>query len=916
MALTLLLIVPLVAMAPEDDASSDPGGDVFELQDDIDDRFESLIHSNGYIVEARGKDVLTQVVLWELYQNTQELLAADEKGELAPDDLPAQPYLYQAFDTDTNHRFTGLNTLADEVQRVLSNPALGTSLEFATDDQVKLAVHTLFSNPQTSGLKDSLSVKARSDKRVVGGEEIDYWTSPALVFGVLAGNEKLGGVSASGGGIGADESDLDKEEFNRNVQRVLRGEERTYRLWGIAIDQNLEAQDEGQTAGIFVMFTVIAALVVVGISLRSYWAMALTGAGLGALMVWLKGISNLVGLKGGLTIELIVPIAMIALGVDFAVHALRRYQEEKSLGYAPARALRIGFVGVLGALALAMLSDGIAFLSNASSGIEAIIHFGIASAIAAASSFLVLGVIVPLATMRIDRLRRPRPGSASLVARIITLTSGAGVSALTGASVLLLVVGLTIPGVVILLATIVGFLVIPTMIMRLRNRGLELQEDSPASPLDTQPEGAKTSWLVPVVTGLARYRSLVLLVMAGITAASVLLALRLDPELDVKDFFDSSSDFVVGLDKLDEHIAERSGEPGIIYIKGDLTDLQALAAIQQFVGKLAENPYVGRDAEGVPSLEDNIFSVLKRVTGSAYARGQVTQASGVQITDTDGDGIPDSKEQIKATYDYVVQNGVPLDESTLVYDVGQVREGLFHDPSGSEENVTVLIVGIPGTREQTVIKAAREALMDDLEVLRQNPLITRVGLTGSPFVREGQLDATTNSLQTSMPIAAAAVLVLLLLTMRSLRYAVVTIIPIGLVVAWLYALMYLIGFSLNFVTATIGAISIGVGIDYSIHMTERFREELRRTATAMQALGRASNGTGTALLASAASSIVGFVILGFAPMPMFSSFGFLTAIMIFLALAASLVVLPSLLILVTPEKTAQIAPGAATAQRN
>ena len=248
-ALTLLLIIPLVAMAPEEDASSDPGGDVFELQDDIDDRFESLIHSNGYIVEARGKDVLTQAVLWELYQNTQELLAADERGELAPEDLPAQPYLYQAFDTDTNHTFLGLNTFADEVQRVLSDPAFGTTLELATDDQIKLAVHILFSNPETSGLKDFLSVHARSEKRDIDGRKIDYWTSPALIFGVLADNEKLGGGSGSGGGIGADESDLDKEEFNRNVQRIARGEERTYRLWGIAIDQHLEAADEGQTAG-------------------------------------------------------------------------------------------------------------------------------------------------------------------------------------------------------------------------------------------------------------------------------------------------------------------------------------------------------------------------------------------------------------------------------------------------------------------------------------------------------------------------------------------------------------------------------------------------------------------------------------------------------------------------------------------
>ena len=138
--------------------------------------------------------------------------------------------------------------------------------------------------------------------------------------------------------------------------------------------------------------------------------------------------------------------------------------------------------------------------------------------------------------------------------------------------------------------------------------------------------------------------------------------------------------------------------------------------------------------------------------------------------------------------------------------------------------------------------------------------------------------------------------------MRSVRYAVATIIPIGLVVAWLYGLMYLTGFSLNFVTATIGAISIGVGIDYSIHMTERFREELRRASDKMQAMRQAARGTGASLVASAASSIVGFAIMGLAPMPMFASYGILTALMIFLALAASLVVLPSLLLLVTPER--------------
>ena len=99
----------------------------------------------------------------------------------------------------------------------------------------------------------------------------------------------------------------------------------------------------------------------------------------------------------------------------------------------------------------------------------------------------------------------------------------------------------------------------------------------------------------------------------------------------------------------------------------------------------------------------------------------------------------------------------------------------------------------------------------------------------------------------------------------------------------------------------IGAISIGVGIDYSIHMTQRFREEIRRNPSRLSAIKRAARGTGVALVASAVSSIAGFVILGFAPMPMFAAYGQLTAAMILFALLASLIVLPSLLMVITKE---------------
>ena len=912
-AVTLLLVIPLLTMGSDEQASQDPTGAVYDLRDDIDDRFAPRVHGTGYIVESQSGGILTQAALWELYQNEQRLREEDQKGALAPEGLPSQPYLYEAFDVEANRPFLGVYSLADAVQDVLvSDPRFDTTLETATDEQVKLAVHQLFSNPDTSGLKGSLSVKAQSEKRLVGGNEIDYWVSPALVISVLADNEKLGGGILDIG-VGGGETAQNKEEFNRNIQRILRGDEQTFLLWGIAIDVNLEAADEGQTAGYFIMFTVIAVVLVAGLSLRSYWAVALTGAGLGTLMIWLKGISNLVGLKGGLVIDLIVPIAMISLGVDFALHSLRRYREEKGGGYAPGMALRAGFAGVLGALALAMASDSIAFLSNTSSGIEAVIHFGIAAGIAMASSFIVLGVVLPLAMMRIDRLQRPTSTVPSRRARLMTLLNSVGVAALAGTGVIFLVAVSKPLGVAVLLGMVVGYLVVPVLVMHRRQSRRTPTPASAQLEASTPLRRAPGGWFVTLVAGIARYRLVVLVVIVGITAAAVLFATRLEATFDVKDFFDNKSDFVVSLDKLDEHVGERSGEPGIIYIRGDLTDPQALAAIDQLILDLVDNPNIARGADGEVQISRTVVALLRRITANEYALGRVTAVTGVQIADADADGLPDSQTQVKAAYDYMLTEGVPLDENTLIYTAGQVREVLFHDPDGLQDDVTILTVGIPGTREQQNVIAARDSLTDNLRVLSESPTITRVGLTGSPFTRLAQLDATAKTLQRSLPIAAAAALVLLLIVMRSLRYAVVTIIPIGLVVAWLYGLMYLTGFALNYVTATIGAVSIGVGIDYSIHMTERFREEIHRAPNKVQALRQAASGTGVALLASAASSIVGFTIMGFAPMPMFSSYGLLTALMIFLALSASLVVLPALLLLVTPEKAMEETPGTSEA---
>ncbi len=852
LALTVLLLFPTFLLQPTEQASQEPGGPVFDLRDRVNRQFPERVHIASFIVEDRDGDVLRQAPLWELYRAEQALRESD-----------MAEFLFSGYDVDTQRQLRGIFTVADAVNDVFRlHPASDVTLETASDAQVKDAISLALAGPNGNFIRESFSKDASMETVVIDGRERTHWKAAALSIFVVADNAKLGGGPQTVA-ISNDESALVKERLNRRMLATLRGEQRNYQLWGVALDVNLTSQEQGRTAMPYIAATVVLVLVVVGVTLRSVKAVGLGFLGLMVLLVWLKGISNLIGLKSSLTLDLIVPIAMISLGADFLIHAVARYNEERARALKlpaarfpvetsclagnrrqdgrSAAALRAGLAGVLGALALATLSDGIAFLANVTSGIETIIGFGIAAGIAVLSNFIIMGFLIPLIIMRLDR-RRESPDMTT--------------------------------------------------------DGPHEDGDNPGGQA-----GYSRFGVTRLIMLLARAPWVILPLVAAGTAATTYLAFQLEPKFDVKDFFDRESEFVVGVDKLDQHISPSlSGEQANIYLRGNLAAPESLQGLRELLERFGDNPNLTSARDGSVFLYSRtVFQLLGRVTGSETARQAVLDATGTAITDNDGDGIPDTEEQLRATYQYILANGVPLDEQTLAYDTAQVGEILAQD---GEEQATVITLGILGAREQANLAAARESLERDLAPLRELPTISEAGVTGSPFTREATLAATTRALTISLPVAAIACFLLLAFWMRSVSYALVTTLPIGLVVSWLYAFMYLTGYSLNFVTATIAAVSIGVGIDFSIHMTQRFRQEMPLHPDAPGALQTAAAGTGAALAGSAASSIVGFAVLGFAPMPLFSTYGIISAVMVLMAGVASLLVLPSLLLLVARLKRA------------
>lgn len=835
--ITLLMFIPLFFLVPTERASSNPGGEVFDVSEEVGDKFPPSVHQIYFVAEAKDNDILTKKELWELYQNENNLRESEF----------GKKYLYERFDIESGTMTFGVYTIADAVQSFfLANSIFGVTLETATDDQVKLAIHYVISDPNSTSLSDFFSQKANHKPGIVLGQPIEIWTSPGFMFPVNINNSKIPKEASTGLAAGT-AGGVEHQKINREAQDLLRGGEKSYGLWGIAIDLDLESEEEGMLSIPLIIAAIVLIIIIVTIQFRSGKVAILTIFGLLMLIIWLKGFSNLLGLKSSLTLDIILPVAILVLGVDYVIHAVHRYREESKFEDDPGNALANSVAGVGGALTLAMLTTVVAFMSNISSGIEDTRGFGIAATVAIISAFFIMGLFVPAVKMRWDaRQVKKKKNSTSA------------------------------------------------------NNPAKKPESSSSqiSKNDEKKTNQHGTLLSRTVCYVADKKAVTIIIMVILTIIAGYYAIKLETKMDAKEFLDTNSDFVISLDKMDEHVGEAGGEPATILIKGDLSEPEALDAIQDLIDNMADDKTLARrNNDSEIFVVAQIFDFLEDVLNSNVTKIKIETNTGISIPDVE-DYTDLNQEQLRAIFNHIFEYGIDLNETALIYEPSRIKESFYHNPSVPNEDATIVRVFIPGTREQSVVRDSKNEILDDMKALENVDSIISTGLTGPGYERLATLDAITDTLTTSIIIAVILCFVILLIAFRSLKYAMVTIIPVMLVALWLYAIMYLTGFHLNIVTATIAAISIGVGVDYSVHITARYRMERRVIQDKMVAMEKTARGSGAALFGSAMSTFFGFLILAFAPMPMFSSFGILTALMILMAFLAALWVLPSMLILV------------------
>ncbi len=186
-------------------------------------------------------------------------------------------------------------------------------------------------------------------------------------------------------------------------------------------------------------------------------------------------------------------------------------------------------------------------------------------------------------------------------------------------------------------------------------------------------------------------------------------------------------------------------------------------------------------------------------------------------------------------------------------------------------------------------------LADDLEASFGSGAVA----TSQEIISAAVVESISTTQVQSLVLALVGAAILLMINFfaseRRPLLGLLTVLPVGGVVILLYAFMALTGIEFGPVTATLAAVVIGVGVDYTIHVTHRFGEFRRDGLDVDAAISRTLGTTGSALLASALTTSLGFALLTQSSLIPFQQLGELILVAVIGSALVSVLVLPSML---------------------
>jgi predicted RND superfamily exporter protein len=217
---------------------------------------------------------------------------------------------------------------------------------------------------------------------------------------------------------------------------------------------------------------------------------------------------------------------------------------------------------------------------------------------------------------------------------------------------------------------------------------------------------------------------------------------------------------------------------------------------------------------------------------------------------------------------------------------------LFVRPSSSSEEFEILQPFIEKVR-----KTAEDLRKEYTSAGSQAP---EVGLTGLPAVSCEEYTALRRDIVLVVCSAGVLVLLLIFLWLRSIKWALLVFVPMGLGVLFSTALAYVFVGHLTLLTSGFTAILFGLGVDYGIFMSSRIIEELADSRRLTEAISKGVASSAKALVTAGMAAVLIFAVLTTVPFTGFAELGVVAGMGVFMVLLSTFLIQPALFAIFPP----------------
>ena len=213
---------------------------------------------------------------------------------------------------------------------------------------------------------------------------------------------------------------------------------------------------------------------------------------------------------------------------------------------------------------------------------------------------------------------------------------------------------------------------------------------------------------------------------------------------------------------------------------------------------------------------------------------------------------------------------------------------LINNPGG----VDAMLLQFPAFAGDTAQARNTQREIEDLWFGDDNSLTATSSSIISFTVTDAITEQQTEAISTTIAVALTVLALFFWMTVRQPALGFVAVFPIVLVLISVLGTMALLGIPYTLITSIITALSIGIGVDYTIHIIHRYREEYGQHRNPERAAVQTLSTTGSALLGSAMTTALGLGVLVFSPLAASQQFAITAAITIAYSLIVSIVLVP------------------------